>query len=78
MSVTVHWITDDFERKVAVIRCIKYNIEHSAGNIAASLTQVFEIGSLTRSMLLLEIMQATSLQSEISVFTRDLAVFVMF
>ena len=40
MSVTAHWITKDFKRKLAVLRCIRYNTAHTASNLSSSLKNI--------------------------------------
>lgn len=40
MSITAHWISEDFQRKLAVLRCILYNTAHSASNLSSALQNV--------------------------------------
>ncbi|RXG71685.1 hypothetical protein Avbf_02220 [Armadillidium vulgare] len=48
MSITAHWITTDFERKLAVLRCIRYNTTHKASNISYSLKHIFKDWKLNK------------------------------
>ena len=40
MSITAHWITRDFKRKLAVLRCFRYNTAHTASNLSSSLKNI--------------------------------------
>lgn len=40
MSITAHWITGDFKRKLAILRCIPYNTAHSASNLSSALKNI--------------------------------------
>ncbi|RXG61778.1 Zinc finger BED domain-containing protein 4 [Armadillidium vulgare] len=48
MSITAHWITTDFERKLAVLRCIRYNTTHNASNISCCLKHIFKDWELNK------------------------------
>lgn len=37
MSLTVHWINENFEQKIAVLRCVPYNKSHTAQNLSSTI-----------------------------------------
>ena len=41
MSITAHWINRHYQRKMAVLRCIRYNKSHTGEHIAEALKQIF-------------------------------------
>ena len=41
MTLTLHLITEDFDRKVVILRCIRYNMSHTASNLGNTLKGIW-------------------------------------
>ena len=40
MSITAHWIDNEYHRRFVVLRCVPYNIAHTSENLAVSLKNI--------------------------------------